>query len=67
MIHIPYSTTVDFSEDYLRDVCVNAIAEVFCDETGQDFVDVVSSDNRRLIYAKVGAALIDYSGSEVIE
>jgi hypothetical protein len=46
---------------------VNAIADVFCDETGQDFVDVVSAEDRRLIYAKAGAALIDYSASEVIK
>ena len=67
MIHIPYSATVTIPEEYLRDVCVNAIADAFCDETSEDFVEVVSAEDRKAIYMKVGMALIDYAKSEVIK
>lgn len=67
MIYIPYSATLDISEDYLRDVCVNAIADTFCDETSEDFVETVSAEDRKAIYVSVGMALIDYAKSEVIQ
>lgn len=67
MIYIPYSATVTISEEYFRDICVNAIADVFCDETNEDFVEVVSAEDRKAIYMKVGMALIDYAKSEVIK
>ena len=67
MIYIPYSTEVSIPEEYFRDVCVNAIADAFCDETNEDFVEVVSAEDRKAIYRKVGMALINYAESAVIE
>lgn len=64
MINISVTKTI--SEEELRDICLNAINDYMCDEYNIDFVYDVSSDDRRLIYTKVGAALIDFAGSEVI-
>lgn len=66
MINFSMTKTVTISEENLRDMCIDAISDFMCDEYGIEFVEDVPSDDRRLIYTKVGAALIDFARSEVI-
>jgi hypothetical protein len=66
-MNISLTRTVTISEEYLRDICIDAISEFFSDEYNVDFVDDLSTDDRKLIYVKVGAALIDFAESEVME
>ena len=66
MINIIYSQKVELDERVLRDSCIDTIADIFCDETGADCMDL-SPDVRRLIYKKVGQSLIEYAEKAVIE
>lgn len=66
MLNISVKKRISVSEELLREVCLDAINDFMCDEYNIAFVYDVPSDNRKLIYAKVGAALIDFAESEVI-
>ena len=61
-MNIIYTKEVEIDEKYLRDTCIDAISDYVSDDLGISFVDDLASDVRRLIYAKVGALLIDYAG-----
>lgn len=66
MMNFSATKTVTISEEYLRDTCLDAISDFMYNEYDIDIVNNVSANDRRLIYAKVGAMLIDFAGSNAI-
>ena len=66
MISVIYSQKVELDERVFRDSCIDTIADMFCDETDTNFMDL-SSDVRKFVYKKVGQSLIEYAEKAVIE
>lgn len=59
MITLTYTKTENFSEDYLRDICIDAIYDYLRDE-GID-IDDLSSISKNLLLTAVAKSLCNYA------